>query len=247
MGVKTVSKKEDIPLLFFSIIIPAHNEELYIEKTLNCISALAYPKERYETIVIENGSSDATFATAKKFENENTFILISDKKGVSIAKNLGVTKMNPKSDWAIFADADTILEKNFLQELNTFLQESQNEKCVIGTTKIKPIPANAKARRWFAFYDFGHKVTKTSYAIQIAKSTLLSRVHFPENLEIGEDLRFIADMRKLGKFFFFKTDAVFTSTRRFENKGWWKIFFYWNFVALLPDRLKQRFVYKVIR
>ena len=37
------------------------------------------------------------------------------------------------------------------------------------------------------------------------------------------------------------------STRRFEKVGWWKMAFLWLFVALLPTRLKRRFVYDVVR
>ena len=37
--------------LFFSIIIPAHNEENYILQTLKTLEGLEYPKDRFEVIV----------------------------------------------------------------------------------------------------------------------------------------------------------------------------------------------------
>ncbi|MCX6757733.1 MAG: glycosyltransferase [Candidatus Nomurabacteria bacterium] len=233
--------------LFFSIVIPAHNEALYIENTLNKIELLEYTKELYEVIVIENGSKDDTYNIAKKFEIGNIHIFTSPKKGISPAKNLGIEKINTKSDWTVFLDADTVLEKNFLIDLNNFLIKDLGEIYSVGTTKIKPFPASKKANRWFAFYDLGHKFTKTSYAIQIIKSKLLSKVHFREDLDMGEDLKFIDEARKFGKFFFLETDEVYTSIRRFEKEGWWHIFIYWNFVALLPDKLKRKFIYKVVR
>ena len=55
--------------LFFSIIIPSHNEEKYITQTLEHIKALDYPKDKLEVFVIENGSSDNTYFVAKNFEN----------------------------------------------------------------------------------------------------------------------------------------------------------------------------------
>ncbi|MCX6755624.1 MAG: glycosyltransferase family 2 protein [Candidatus Nomurabacteria bacterium] len=233
--------------LFFSIVIPAHNESLYIENTLNKIGLLEYPKDLYEVIVIENGSKDDTYNIAKKFESENTYIFTSSKKGVSPAKNLGIEKISPKSEWTVFLDADTVLEKYFLSNLNNFLIKDIDGIYSVGTTKINPIPFSKKAQRWFTFYDLGHKFTKTSYAIQIIKTSLLDRVHFHEHLDMGEDLKFIDEARKFGKFFFLETNEVYTSTRRFEKEGWWHLFLYWNFVALLPDSLKRRFIYKVVR
>lgn len=233
--------------LFFSIVIPAHNEALYIAHTLKKIDLLEYSKDLYEVMVIENGSKDDTYNIAKKFESENTHIFTSPKKGVSPAKNLGIEKISPKSEWTVFLDADTVLEKYFLNNLNNLLIKDINNIYSVGTTQINPIPFSKKAQRWFRFYDIGHKFTKTSYAIQIIKSSLLDRVHFNEDLDMGEDLKFLKDAQKFGKFFFLDTNEVYTSTRRFEKFGWWKLFIYWNIPPLLPNFLKKRFVYKVIR
>ena len=107
--------------IFFSIIVPAHNEESYIERTLTRLQQLNYPAARFETLVIENGSSDRTFELAKRFESPNMHVLQSGK-GVSRAKNAGIDHLAPQSDWVVFLDADTVLEKEFLNELDVFLR-----------------------------------------------------------------------------------------------------------------------------
>jgi hypothetical protein len=43
-----------------SILIPAHNEEMVIERTLTAILASDYPKEKLEVVVVDDGSSDRT-------------------------------------------------------------------------------------------------------------------------------------------------------------------------------------------
>jgi glycosyltransferase involved in cell wall biosynthesis len=48
-----------------SIILPARNEERSIERALDALNALAYPRERYEVIVVDNGSTDATTRIAR--------------------------------------------------------------------------------------------------------------------------------------------------------------------------------------
>jgi len=47
-------------VLFFSIVIPAYNEENYIGKTLSALKELDYPPDRVEVIIVDNGSTDQT-------------------------------------------------------------------------------------------------------------------------------------------------------------------------------------------
>ena len=233
--------------LFFSIVIPAHNEEKYIEDTLINIEKLNYPLDRFETIVVENGSNDKTYKIAKGKEGKNITVFTSTNKGVSLARNFGIKKISSDSEWVVFLDADTILKADFLKDLDIFLQKNINKNYVVGTTSLEPIPETKKAKRWFAFYDLGHKIFKASYSIQIIKSSLLNNIKYDENMEMGEDLKFIKNALKHGKFFFFKTSTVYTSTRRFDQVGWWKLFFQWIFVASLPIPLQKKFGYKITR
>ncbi len=103
------------------------------------------------------------------------------------------------------------------------------------------------ARFWFGLYDLGHRLTKTSYAIQIFRRPLLGKLLFDEQMVLGEDLKLIGQALHHGRFFYFPTTEVYTSTRRFEQEGWFKVFFHWTFVAALPPSLQRRFGYKVVR
>lgn len=231
-----------------SIIIPAHNEGKYIADTLSHIQKLSYPKELYEVLVIENGSTDDTYAIAKKFESENFKVFSVETRGVSKAKNFGIRNISLKSDWIVFLDADTILEPNFLKDLDTYLKNNKNKNFAVGTTSIKPLENKGLyARTWMKFYDFGHRFTKSSYSIQIARSSLMDKVKFNEEIHLAEDLQFIKDCRKYGKFFFLLTDSVFTSTRRFVKIGWLKLFLKWNFDALMWRFKDPKQDYPVIR
>lgn len=232
---------------FFSIIIPAHNEEKYIAETLRHIQALQYPKDRYEVIVVENGSNEDTLKIAQEFAGANIAVFSSETKGVSAAKNLGIRKSAVHSDWTIFLDADTLLKKDFLKDLNSFLQQNEHKNHSVGTTRVHPISQTRRGHFWFAFYNLGHKLTKTSYSIQLIKSSLLKDIRFDESLSMGEDLELIKNGLRHGKFLYFKTNDVYTSTRRFEGVGWFKLFFSWNYVALLPKKFKKKHAYSVIR
>ncbi len=43
-----------------TVLVPAHNEELVIERTVEAICCSDYPKDRLEVIVINDSSTDAT-------------------------------------------------------------------------------------------------------------------------------------------------------------------------------------------
>src|SRR5690625_1688643 len=62
----------DLPIV--SILIPAHNEAVVIEKTLLAMSRLEYPKEKLEVIVINDNSSDQTGEIARRLSMKYPFI-----------------------------------------------------------------------------------------------------------------------------------------------------------------------------
>jgi len=239
---------------FFSFIIPAHNEEKYLKRTLGAICDIHYPKDRFEVFIIENGSTDKTFTIAKTFErsHENIIAMISEPKGVSRAKNLGMSKLSPQSEWTIFLDADTTLLPEFLNDLNVFFHRHERENFAIGTTKVLPLENKSwYAYLWMFVYNVGHRFTKTSLAIQVMKTEMREKAQFHHDLSLAEDLKFIKDLLPFGKFFYINTDTVLTSTRRFDEVGWLKLFIIWNWDALMwklrhHDKTAAK-EYKIIR
>ena len=230
--------------LFFSIVIPAHNESERLPVTLEHLKNLDHPADKFEVIVVENGSTDNTLEIARSFEGGNVRVLQS-AKGVSRAKNAGIDHLSAESDWVIFLDADTVLERSFLLELNLLLSKPNTYS--VGTVSLLPYPNTRKARIWFLLYDYSHIVFKASYSISIVRRSVFPPVRFSESLVTGEDLDVIKQALKFGKFFFLWTRSVSTSTRRFDREGWWYTVLYWTFVAVLPKSMQQRFRYDVVR
>ena len=237
---------------FISIVIPAHNEETELWDTLHCLLAQRYPADRFEIIVVENGSNDATLSLAKNFALEargqvRTLVLQSEQ-GVSRARNTGLEQVARESEWTVFCDADTRLGVHFLQHLNTWLNRHGGEGFSIGTTRVRPRPAAHRyARAWFILFDLIHRLSKSSFAIQIARTPIARGIRYREELNFSEDLEFIHECRRYGRFFFIPTDQVTTSTRRFDAQGYLRQSLRWLLEALLPLRFKQHRDYDVIR
>jgi cellulose synthase/poly-beta-1,6-N-acetylglucosamine synthase-like glycosyltransferase len=59
-----------------SVLIPARNEEYVIERILQRMTELTYPKEKLEVIVIDDASTDRTGEKAEKFAKKHEFIKV---------------------------------------------------------------------------------------------------------------------------------------------------------------------------
>src|SRR5271167_2907477 len=72
-----------IPLV--SILIPAFNAQKWIADAIE--SAIAQSWSRKEIIVVDDGSSDQTFAVASQFASKNVAVLKQENQGPSMARN----------------------------------------------------------------------------------------------------------------------------------------------------------------
>ncbi len=236
---------------FFSIIVPAHNEEAELANTLDALFAQRYPAGRWEVIVVENGSTDATRAIAESYLERSDlpcrYRVLQSDRGVSHAKNTGLAAVDAQSQWVIFCDADTRLAPGALLHFNTWLNR-HGEGQAVGTTAVRPFPDRRwRARGWFALYDWLHRRTHSSYAIQIARTPIARGVGFHPELNFAEDLTFIRECRRYGRFFFIPTQFVHTSTRRFEARGYLRQSLKWLVEAWMPMRFKRHRHYDVVR
>jgi glycosyltransferase involved in cell wall biosynthesis len=233
--------------LFFSLVIPAHNEQGYIDKAIQSIIQVDYPKEKLEAIIIENGSEDKTDEIINELSPDWFQVLASREPGVSKAKNKGIEQLSGHSDWVVFLDADTWFEKGFLKELNDFLLANRDKNLGCGMLSLLPYPDSRQARSWFNFYNFANHVTHTTRSIQIIRRDLLREIRFDEALTFDEDTFLLRQCIARSKYFFLKTNKVFASTRRFDKKGWIGQLIEWVSYATSSYEKKKTLNYKVVR
>ena len=234
-------------LLPFSIIIPAHMEEGYIEKTILSLVELDYPRENLEVIIVENGSRDRTHEIISALSPDWFQVLSCPEMGVSKAKNKGIDHLSFQSGWVIFLDADAYFEKGFLLELNDYLNRNGYKNLGCGMVSLRPDPDTRVARGWYRFYNFANNVVKTTRSIQIIRRDLLQGFRFDEALTFDEDTFMLRQCRTRSKYFFVKTSRVFSSIRRFESNGWVRQLFQWMYFAFQSYEQKTHIQYKVLR
>lgn len=60
--------------------------------------------------------------------------------------------------------------------------------------------------------------------IHIVRKELLAITRYDESYNFTEDLQYTQKLARQGRYFFMKTKNIVTSTRRFEQKGYIKMF-----------------------
>ncbi len=94
-----------------SVVIPAYNEEDYIE---TCLKSLRNQKTSvpYEIIVCDNNSTDRTVEIAKKYADK---VVHEERQGIGYARNKGVSAS--VGEYIVNTDADTVFAPNFIDEV----------------------------------------------------------------------------------------------------------------------------------
>lgn len=120
-----------------SVVIPAYNEEDTIEKTVNSVLNLDYPKNKLEIIVVNDGSTDATAKIVrdliKKYKSFDLKLINQVNKGKGSALNNALKIA--KGDIFVCLDADSIVKKDALKRMVPYF-EDKNVAVVLPLMKV---------------------------------------------------------------------------------------------------------------
>ena len=100
-----------MPLI--SIVIPLYNKERFIKETLDSVFNQSFTD--YEIIIVNDGSTDSSVFIVNAIEDQRITVLSNQNKGVSYARNFGISKAN--SDLIALLDGDDLWEQNHLENL----------------------------------------------------------------------------------------------------------------------------------
>lgn len=197
----------------FMAIIPAHNEENVIKNLVDSLNEQEYPKDLYDIYVIADNCTDATAEIAKeagaivykRFDEEHK------TKGYALNWFLK-QKIEENADYDAICvfDADNIVDKNFLKNMNKKL--CQGEEVVQGYRDIKNPSDSWISAGYAIFYWMMHRFYHLA-RYNLGLSPLLNGTGFMvkfdilkpngwQTITLTEDIEFslinIAQGRKLG-------------------------------------------------
>jgi len=112
--------------MFFSIIIPTYNRAHLITKTLDSIKNQTF--KDFEVLIIDDGSTDNTFAVVEPYLNEHFQYFKKENAERATARNFG-TQLSI-GEYICWFDSDDIMYSNHLEEAKKVI-DSNNTPSVI--------------------------------------------------------------------------------------------------------------------
>ena len=109
----------------FSIIVPVHNVEAYVDYCIKSIISQSFSE--FELILVVNASGDGSYKICKNWEEKDSriHVIYTEVPGVSHARNLGLKES--KGEWIIFVDADDYLLPDALYLFNEKIKSSNDD------------------------------------------------------------------------------------------------------------------------
>jgi dolichol-phosphate mannosyltransferase len=119
-----------------SIVVPAFNEEQYIEDTLESIDNVVMRKNlAYEIVVVNDGSADETCARAQKYAGRNGHVrVISYGKNVGKGHAVKLGFMQALGNIVFFTDGDRDID---LAKISDYMEALKDGDIVIASKKHK--------------------------------------------------------------------------------------------------------------
>lgn len=191
----------DEPLV--SIIMPAYNAEKYIAEAIESVINQDYSK--WELIIINDGSTDSTKGLIQSFSDHRIIYIEQVNKGVSVARNVGLSLM--KGDFFCFLDADDVFTSNSLASRVKIFNAKPDVCFVDGSVFVTESNLNNLIYKWTPTF----RGVATNELTQIRDScfvtiswmirkSALKQSFFDTSLTHAEDLLFLTEISRNGKY-----------------------------------------------
>lgn len=232
-----------------SIVIPTLNEEKYIEKCINSILEMDYPKDKIEVLFVDGRSNDKTRDLINLYASQYKFIRIIDnqEKIVPIAMNKGIRESRGK--YIMRLDAHSEYPKNYISKL-IYWKEKLNadnvgavcESDVINKNKISSSIAKVLKNKFGVGnslfrvgVDKPMKVDTVPFGLY--KRDIFERVgYYDERLERNQDIELNKRILKNGGTIYLVPDVRFKYFARDNLKSLWKNNYLngkWNILTII--------------
>lgn len=199
----------------FAIVIPAHNEELFLGRLLDSIWNQDYPRELVETIVVADNCTDRTAEIAR--EQGITVLERVDQanrgKGYALKWAFDTGNLD-QYDAVVVVDADCTVSPNSLRSLDSALQENRVIQCYNGVGNPD--------QSWFTrLLDVSRTINNIIYSpakrrlglsceltgTGMCFATKILRKHGWDAFTIGEDWEYYAKLIQKGEIVGFDVNA----------------------------------------
>lgn len=118
---------------FFSVVIPLYNKENFIANTIENVLQQSF--QDFEIVIVDDGSTDNSFAIAQSFNDHRIRIYQQQNSGPSTARNKGIELS--QSNYIALLDADDVWQRNHLEELHKSISTYPNGALFCNAYQLK--------------------------------------------------------------------------------------------------------------
>lgn len=111
-----------------SIIVAAYNAEKYIERAIRSCINQSFPDNNYETLVIDDGSTDATSRICAEYAKDIKYHRSEENRGLPATINVGIR--HARSRYVIRVDADDYVHEDFIKVLHLYMSMNPDIQAV---------------------------------------------------------------------------------------------------------------------
>src|SRR5690242_9960611 len=124
---------------FFSIIVPTYERPEQVAACLKALARLKYPRERFEVIIVDDGSQTAPNAAVEFLQGRlHVTLLLQAHAGPAAARNAGA--MRARGKYLAFTDDDCLPAPDWLQALTACFDRAPDH--LVGGRIINAFPEN---------------------------------------------------------------------------------------------------------
>lgn len=181
-----------------SVVIPALNEEKFIGHCLSALAGQTLGSDKFEVIVVDNGSTDRTREVSVQFETLlNLRVLEAGKGNISALRNQGASVAT--GSFLAFLDADCFPNSSWLRDAIELLRLGDGG--VIGAFYTVPDKSRWVAKAWYGDMPT-MRSGRVSYVpsgnLLVSRNLFLRLGGFAPAIPTSEDFEFCQRVRNAG-------------------------------------------------
>ncbi|MBN1272555.1 MAG: glycosyltransferase family 2 protein [Candidatus Aminicenantes bacterium] len=207
-----------------SVLLCTYNRPLQLRKALLSLSRQTIGPDRFEVIVVDDGSEERTASVCRFMKKELPclrFIRMETNKGLGFARNVAVS--SAASEYLLFMDDDCLAETDWVEKMSKMLKKHSLLAGTILSTEESYIEHCHNISQFHPF--MGRKRTRVVPFIPganmgLQKSLIREMKGFNTRRRIASEMEFILRSRVRGHKIFFTPQAGVVhmpSRRRFSD------------------------------
>lgn len=228
----------------FSVIVPAYNEEKYIQKTLQVLREQTYAN--FEVIVKDGKSRDRTAKIAKQFADK---VISASDSSAADARNQGAHHAH--GDVLVFMDADTLLPTDAFER---FVKLMSGENIVGVSCRKVPQNGDILDRAMYEFVNFSTfasckmRLGGAHGNCMLVRRSVFERIGgFNPDIIVAEEQDLVRRAMKFGRYLFLLDFNVVENPRRLQKWGRFRLYIAWLIGMVTSFRIGKKQKYEKVR